>query len=636
MALTEDDLKNLPPEGIDPDNPGKYEDLLEDLQGNILKGHGRDHSTHLFLEFKEGKEDEVKEWIDTFATHYVTSARKQADEARRYRETHIGGDIFTNFFLSVEGYKYLGIKPFKLPKNQPFRFGMKNPDVRAVLGDPPLEEWEEGFQYTIHALIIIADDDVVDVLQAVNLLTQHLRKIAEVVHREDGFVLRNRQEKPIEHFGFVDGVSQPLFLKRDIDESRINNSGFDKWDPRAGLDILLEKDRNGQKEDSYGSYLVYRKLEQDVQGFKAEQQKLANQLGIGFNLAGAYTMGRFTDGTPVNLSNTPTYSSNTPNNFDFKDDVAATKCPFHAHTRQTNPRGDTGRIGSNVNFEQSLETEKSHRIARRAISYGNNDLHAYDNPHTEKSKIPSGLLFLCFQNDIENQFNFMQATWSNASNFPQVAVGPDPVIASSPGTQKWPKQWGEPETEEFSFGKYIKFKGGEYFFAPSMSFLQSLGTYEKEEETSDPTSRPEQPVVNFGEHFYLMSIDGKGITAAEKWGNYYYAGFGSSSQFPFFFKGSNEGELTNNAVVQLVTVDSSVGSYNILGAWGKWCYYWTDYDSTQSWTITKVDGGDEKIRYGDKVYITNSRWNQPLAPYDHQYLSGKVAQPKYVWIIDRA
>lgn len=631
MALTEDDLKNIPPEGIDPENPGKYAGLIEDLQGNILKSHGRDYSTHLFLKFKEGKETDVKQWIKDFATDYVTSAQKQTDEAKCYRETGVGGDVFANFLLSVIGYKYLGVKPFRLPKDEPFRFGMKNPDVKDALGDPPVDEWEEGYQATIHALVIIADDDVVDVLQAINYLTQSLRTVAEVVHREDGFILRNKKGQVVEHFGFVDGVSQPLFLKRDIEKSRINNGGFDKWDPRAGLDIIIEKDRNGHKEDSYGSYLVYRKLEQDATGFRAKQQELADTLGISFDLAGAMTMGRFADGTPVNLTDIQIYSRNTPDNFNFDQDVAGTKCPFHAHTRKTNPRGDTGRIGSSVNFEQSLETEKGHRIARRGISYGNNELHAYDTPNTQKSKIPSGLLFLCFQNDIKNQFNFMQATWANAPNFPQVAVGPDPVVASqSSGTQKWPTKWGSTETTEFEFDRYVKFKGGEYFFAPSMSYLQNI-----------------TPVVQFNEHFCLKSEDGKYlITSWQDTNDSYqriypkfgYHKFQASDKVPLFFQGG-DGDISNNAVVQIVSTESSVGSKNILGSWKSKnaCYYWTEHNSQmQWWTISKANGDEGQIRYGDKVYITNRQWNQPLAPYDNDYLSGKVSHDSYVWIIEKA
>ncbi len=118
-----------------------------------------------------------------------------------------------------------------------------------------------------------------------------------------------------------------------------------------------------------------------------------------------------------------------------------------------------------------------------------------------------------------------------------------------------------------------------------------------------------------------------------------YPKFGTSGQIALLFKGGN-GELNNNAKVQLISTESSVGAYNIMGAWKDRpsCYYWTDHNSQmQWWTVAKVDGGDGKIRYGDKVYITNSQWNQPLAPYyNNEFLSGKVSQSKFVWIIEQA
>lgn len=468
MALTETDLKNLPEDGIDTENPGKYLGLLNDLQGNILKGHGRDYSVHLFLEFKLDQVQEVKEWIQSFALEYITSAQKQADEAFNYRHKGIPGEIFANFFLSRHGYEYLEIEPFQIPGDQPFRMGMKNGEIISFLGDPPVKKWETGFQNEIHALLLVADDDIVDLLQFVNKITQNLRRIAEIIHREDGFILRNKAGQIIEHFGFVDGVSQPLFMKRDIVHERVNNCDFDKWDPKAPLDSILVKDPNGRTEDSYGSYLVYRKLEQNVKAFREDQRQLAQKLQIQENLAGALIVGRFYDGTPVTLSDVPTYAVTPTNNFNYDHDQAATKCPFHAHTRKTNPRGDTARLlTTDSPFDEGLKEEKGHRITRRAVSYGEN------NPENEP-ETDSGLLFLCFQANIENQFNFIQARWANPKNFVEVNVGPDPLIGQPSGTQQWPKKWGEPETEPYDFKLWINMKGGEYFFAPSISFLQTL------------------------------------------------------------------------------------------------------------------------------------------------------------------
>lgn len=203
-------------------------------------------------------------------------------------------------------------------------------------------------------------------------------------------------------------------------------------------------------------------------------------------------VGRFRDGTPVTLSDIP--NGKLTNNFNYNDDPRdfgldprPSKCPFHAHIRKTNPRGDTGRVISSPDFEQSLEIEKGHRIARRGESYGVSD-------HTQAPKEGSGLLFLCFQSDILNQFNFMQAAWANQNNFVKVNVGNDLIIGVtgdgevSPdvtGNHQWIKKWGDPETiaerdffsQEFDgFKIWVHLKGGEYFFAPSISFLQNLGS----------------------------------------------------------------------------------------------------------------------------------------------------------------
>lgn len=470
MALTEEDLQVVLEEGIDVENPGHYETLIADLQGNILKGHGRDYSVHLFLEFKTEQTEVIKQWIENFAKSYVKSAKQQSDESVRYRNTGISGGLFANFLLSCKGYEALDIPPFLIPGNQPFRLGMKNRDVNAMLGDPKVETWESGFQKQLHALIILADDDCESLSQVVNKIIQELAEIAELVHRDDGFILRNEAGQIIEHFGFVDGVSQPLYLKQDIIQAQKQDADFSKWDPRASLEGVLTKDPNGKTEDSYGSYLVYRKLEQNVKKFRENQQKLAEKLALNEELTGALMMGRFYDGTPVTNWDSP--QENHPhNNFDYENDNAATKCPFHAHVRKMNPRSDTGKVVSSPGLDESLRVERKHRIARRGVSYGSSDL-------THAPEKDSGLLFLCFQADIENQFNFMQTRWANAANFVQANVGPDPLIGQPQGIQKWPKQWGGTETIEHGFELCVNMKGGEYFFAPSVSFLQSITSVE--------------------------------------------------------------------------------------------------------------------------------------------------------------
>ncbi|MEB3335088.1 MAG: Dyp-type peroxidase [Cyanobacteriota bacterium] len=433
---------------------------MSDLQGNIVKSHGRDHSVLLFVRWRNDCLSEVRRWIAGFAEGWITSAAMQFEEARRFRESGAPGQVFGSLYLSRLGYEALGFSGAQLPADRPFRMGMQHDELAASLGDPPPGDWEPGYRQPCHALILLADDDLILLLQTVNRLTQDLRGCAEILQREDGFVMRNEQGQAIEHFGYVDGVSQPLFMLQDIQRERQLAGSPDRWDSRAPLGLVLVKDPNGKLLDSCGSYLVVRKLEQNVRQFNQAIRHLAQELDVDVDRAGALTIGRFQNGTPISESDQP--SGEPGNNFNFAADPEGRRCPFHAHVRKTNPRGDTVR-----EFNMSDGEERSHRIVRRAMSYGSH--RRQEEPETD-----SGLLFLCFQANIENQFNFIQARWANAANFLRVGVGADPLIGQPAGKQHWPTHWGEGETREFSFPLPVSMKGGEYFFAPSISFLRSL------------------------------------------------------------------------------------------------------------------------------------------------------------------
>ncbi|MCG8363231.1 MAG: Dyp-type peroxidase [Pseudanabaenales cyanobacterium] len=496
MALTQADLATPLTNGIDPYNLGKYQFLLDDIQGNILKSHGRDHSAHLFLQFKV-KADLIKSWIRDFAKQYVTSAQRQAEDSKAYKEAKQRGEqapespLFANFFLSMQGYLQLGFEYGQTPNDKFFRAGAKDPQTWAALGDPPprnpifsfIRNWDSGFADRIDALVLLAHDNPEILQQQVNQVRQSLRRVAKVLRQEAGFILRNEAGYPIEHFGFRDGLSQPLFMKDDIDRVR-SGSNFDQWDPRSPLNLVLVKDPHGKTEDSYGSYLVYRKLEQNVQGFRQRIRQMASALKISVELAEAYTIGRFRDGTPVTLASEPDANQIT-NEFNYASDMQGSRCPFHAHIRKSNPRGDSGRIKPP---DIPLEEEKSHRIVRRGISYGDKT------PQADPQK-GSGLLFMCFQADIEHQFLFIQVLWVNGVNFVKPQVGKDPLAgqgAAFPNGKNqhlWPKQWGDEEAgfEDFNFNydtdkkpeppsisQWVNMKGGENFFAPSISFLKDL------------------------------------------------------------------------------------------------------------------------------------------------------------------
>jgi deferrochelatase/peroxidase EfeB len=90
-----------------------------------------------------------------------------------------------------------------------------------------------------------------------------------------------------------------------------------------------------------------------------------------------------------------------------------------------------------------------------------------------------GLLFQCCQTDLKKQFEFLQRQWANSSNQPKPRAGKDPVIGQSQNGSfphlRFPRAPGETASKPFDFHGYVTMKGGEYFFAPSISFLKKLG-----------------------------------------------------------------------------------------------------------------------------------------------------------------
>jgi deferrochelatase/peroxidase EfeB len=151
------------------------------------------------------------------------------------------------------------------------------------------------------------------------------------------------------------------------------------------------------------------------------------------------------------------------------------RCPFHAHVRKVNPRGTTPLT--------SFDKERQKRIVRRGIPYGKPMPGVAAGAETNADpKAARGLLFLCFQHDIDDQWEFIQRTWVDNPIFPkgilfQQDTGDDPLIGQDADeAQRWPKAWGKKDAgkKAFNFESAVTLKGGEYFFAPSLPFLRSI------------------------------------------------------------------------------------------------------------------------------------------------------------------
>ncbi|CAG9172579.1 Dyp-type peroxidase [Cupriavidus pampae] len=492
------DLGNTNP--IDPSTP-ENRTWLSKLRGNILSGHGRDNTIHVFLRLPADQTAARRIVRELGST--VTSAHKQELHRKLFKEAGIPGELFRTLLVSANGYRKLGFddaalqaafveKAAPVPTQSNFLDGMAA--NFAELGDPAKEQWDLGFRDgNIDLMLLLADDDNERLITEARQAIDQLEAECELVCVERGTALRTDDGEGIEHFGYVDGRSQPLFLTtefRNLEAGAIgpatqeaSGGSMNDWKPFASLGLVLHEDTLASGTDCFGSYFVFRKLEQNVRDFTIAEQRLADLLDLKDEereRAGAMVVGRFRDGSPLVKSGSDHHTPVKANDFIYDGatgDVSGAKCPFQAHIRKTNPRGDTVReLGA------PFDDERGHRIARRGIPYGTRNRHP--NAFQALDDLPSkdvGLLFMCYQSSIRNQFAFMQHSWANNEGFIPHAgdkTGTDPIIGQV-GTptedQSWFPTYDDPTGSKKSFfGKFVTMKGGEFFFAPSIPFLTGL------------------------------------------------------------------------------------------------------------------------------------------------------------------
>jgi len=456
--------------------------MLRALQGNILKGHGRSATVNIFFKIDPAKSHRMRAALREIANYHAISAYQQLMETDNFHATGRSGNPFVSVFLSATGYAALGVLPAATPSDPSFKTGMK----AATLGDAPVSSWDAPFQAQIDGMILVASEsDTALRLKRDAVATLLTSAGGTILKEQHGKAIFNKDNNGIEHFGYVDGRSQPLLLVEDI-AKEARDAGIAQWDPQASLDVALVPDPGSADGFSFGSYFIFRKLDQDVRGFKRREQELGNLLGLtrkARELAGALVVGRFEDGTPVTMSS-EAKGVNPPNDFNYNADQGA-RCPFHAHIRKTNPRGTGG-------FE-TPPNERKHLMPRRGIPYEDVPrlLHPSDVPDSETLPefdanvgplLPTGdvgLLFMAYNHDLASQFEFTQKSWANNPNFPAGGPPPklDPIIGQGPlGAQQWPKQWDNPlaGSAALSFQGFVRMRGGEYFFAPSLTFLKNL------------------------------------------------------------------------------------------------------------------------------------------------------------------
>lgn len=461
----------LPTSPISVSNP-LWAAILKNLQCNIVKHHGRNNATHIFFTIKKEKIAEARAWVKKLKNE-LKSAWVQLDEVQKFKDSRgkiKGGTVETISFTKT-GIDKLVLTFAASLNDAAFVTGMKN---RPELNDNTAK-FDSGFKNDIDALLIVADETKTICNKQANKRLKEIKLFATVQVVQKGKVEKNG-EIGVEHFGYADGISQPLFLDTEIAAQH----STDQWNDAGNANTLLVT--HPQTGQVLGSYFVFRKLEQNVKGFKAaEQSQMAplkakhlcpvhNAAGVlNEELPGAMVVGRFEDGTPTALHSQAIERQSDKemdNDFDYSKDTTGSKCPFHAHIRITNPRAD----GAGVEFN------KTKRITRRGIPYNDTGKARTFKPEESINGFTKnlGLLFMCYQSSIVNQFEFMQITWANQGNVGR-PVGQDGIIGQGANNfiKQLPEKWGNATAtkQNIDFNGFVTTKGGEYFFTPVIDVL---------------------------------------------------------------------------------------------------------------------------------------------------------------------
>ncbi|KAJ7633970.1 hypothetical protein B0H17DRAFT_961615 [Mycena rosella] len=281
-------------------------------------------------------------------------------------------------------------------------------DAGQIGDDPSL--WNPAFTGTnIHGVFLLASDTLVNIHDQLAKIQSALGSSVTEIHRLQAGA-RPGPEEGHEHFGFMDGISQPAV------------EGFTKLVlPGQTLGVFLLGERGDPFQNSHpswavdGSFLVFRQLQQLVPEFNkflTDHPLGAGKLTPeqGSELLGARMVGRWKSGAPIFLAPTaddPVLGADRTRNNDFNFFIKfnQTRCPFSAHIRKTRPRGDLGPSEDTKNF-----------IIRSSIPYGEEVTPAEADSHT--TSVDRGLAFgkfsfFSYQTNINNGFVFLQQSWIN-------------------------------------------------------------------------------------------------------------------------------------------------------------------------------------------------------------------------------
>lgn len=453
------------------------QDALPDIQGIITSGFGHlRFSAYLFLHFEDAAKG--KAWLDSIAGTITTSERWPKDD--------------NNQIIKPESARFIGLTwhglralemPFAALDTFPPEFieSMVSERRSTVLGDVgpnAPQQWEYGTDPDeIHAILMLLANSAEARDSAAQTLTNDLSNHQmTLVAREDGGLLPGDRE----HFGWLDGVSQPHLEETprytDVSEPSIAHGEFILGYENEYGKLPFSPELKGEDIGKNGSYLVYRKMAQDVAGFWQDMREKAGDDPAEQVRLGSKMVGRWPKGAPLTLERDTDreFDRATINRFLYAErDGIGDGCPFGSHIRRTNPRDSLP-----PNPKEALKMADRHLIIRRGMPYGD-PLIDFDNlppQSVEDDGNQRGLLFFCINANIARQFEFIQQQWVNNTKFHGLYNDPDPIIGTPEEGQEFTIPRDPVRKKIKGLQRYVTTRSGAYFFLPGISALKKIAT----------------------------------------------------------------------------------------------------------------------------------------------------------------
>ncbi len=496
---------------------------LGNIQGNIMGGFNKDFQEFLFLQFTDAAS--ARTWLASIIDDVTTSSEviafnklfKEVTDRRHGREGTVKA-TWMNIALTFPGLQALGVAAAELNSfPDDFKQGMKARHNVPIFGGLSLGDvdgsdptnWIEPFKSSsVHAVMLIASDSLDDLNDEIVRQTQNLNQGVHLVFTQAGRT-RSGNQRGHEHFGFKDGISQPGIL--DVDQPDDPKSNPNQGHPgqdllQPGEFVLGYRKQPGTPGSNHdvpdpgpswikdGSYLVFRRLRQNVKGFRDFIASQANAEGINPSVMGAKLVGRYESGAPLertkdelanldptvkdpSLANPGLLDDKHINNFEYASDPDGKLVPRAAHIRKVYPRNELT-PGGQFDPAKSEPDTQTRRLLRRGIPYGESLQENAPAESPEGVAADRGLLFLAYQHSIANQFEFVQSVWVNNPGFPgekdkPTTDGQDPIMAQKDATRTFSLPGGRQDHITL-MQRWVITTGGDYFLQPSIDGLRHL------------------------------------------------------------------------------------------------------------------------------------------------------------------